>query len=102
MIASGFFIPHFNFLLTGFYQLTKPETIQVYKEILAVRVQGGAQISGDAVRDLLKIPSGATKFKFTQVPDFEIYVQSTSFNRVLLPDTKFLYENKPPAGGNVQ
>ena len=60
----------------------------MYKEIVAVRIQGDAQISGDAVRDLLKIPSGATKFKFTQVPDFEIYVQSTSFNRVLLPDTK--------------
>ncbi|KAF6031341.1 hypothetical protein EB796_010353 [Bugula neritina] len=83
----------------GFYQLTKPETIQAYKEIVAVRVSDGAKVTGDAVRDLLKIPDGAAKFKYTQVDDFEVYVQSTSYNRVLMPDTKFLYEVKPGARG---
>ena len=83
----------------GFYQLTKPETIQAYKEIVAVRVSDGAQVSGDAVRDLLKIPSDAVKFKYTQVPDFEVFVQSTSYNRVLMPDTKFLYEVNPDVRG---
>jgi len=57
------------------------------------------QVTGDAVRDLLKIPDGAAKFKYTQVDDFEVYVQSTSYNRVLMPDTKFLYEVKPGARG---
>lgn len=83
----------------GFYQLTKAETIQAYKEIVAVRISDGAQVSGDAVRTLLKIPSGAAKFKYTQVPDFEVFVQSTSYNRALMPDTKFLYEVNPEAGG---
>lgn len=41
---------------------------------------------------MLKIPKDAKKFKYEQVPDFEVYIQSTSFNRVLMPDTKFLYE----------
>ncbi|KAF6025327.1 hypothetical protein EB796_016362 [Bugula neritina] len=75
------------------------ETIQAYKEIVAVRVSDGAKVTGDAVRDLLKIPDGAAKFKYTQVDDFEVYVQSTSYNRVLMPDTKFLYEVKPGARG---
>ena len=52
------------------------------------------------MKALLKIPDGASKFKYTQVPDFEMYVQSTSHNRVLMPDTNFLYEVNPDARGN--
>ena len=52
------------------------------------------------MRALLKIPDGASKFKYSQVPDFEMYVQSTSHNRVLMPDTNFLYEVNPDARGN--
>ena len=57
------------------------------------------QVSGDAVRELLKIPSDANKFKYQAVPDFEVFVQSTSYNRVLIPETKFLYEVDSAAGG---
>lgn len=49
-------------------------------------------MTGAKVRELLKIPAGAQKFAFKQVPDFDVYVQSTSHNRVLMPNTKFLYE----------
>lgn len=97
LIVLFLFLP-----FTGFYQLTKPETIQAYKEIVAVRVSDGAQVSGDAVRDLLKIPSDAVKFKYKQVPDFEVFVQSTSYNRVLMPDTKFLYEANPDVRGKIK
>lgn len=30
--------------------------------------------------------------KSSEVPDFDVFVQSTSVNRVLFPGTEFLYE----------
>ncbi|XP_078687765.1 uncharacterized protein LOC144919951 [Branchiostoma floridae x Branchiostoma belcheri] len=97
----------------GFYQLTKPEIIQDYKEIVARRKSDGAFISGSAVRTTLGIPADAgKKFKFdlAKIPDFDVFIQSTSYNRALMPDTEFLYEvggggddpapaATPPAGG---
>ncbi|XP_078609420.1 uncharacterized protein LOC144880799 [Branchiostoma floridae x Branchiostoma japonicum] len=96
----------------GFYQLTKPEIIQDYKEIVARRKSDGTFVSGSAVRSTLGIPDDAgKKFKFdlSKIPDFDVFVQSTSYNRALMPDTEFLYEvgsggdepapSAPPAAG---
>ncbi|CAH1269975.1 Hypp4268 [Branchiostoma lanceolatum] len=79
----------------GFYQLTKPEIIQDYKEIVARRKSDGSFISGSTVRSTLGIPDDAgKKFKFdlSKIPDFDVFIQSTSYNRALMPDTEFLYE----------
>lgn len=80
----------------GFYQLTKPETIQDYKEIVVRRKSDSSFISGDKVRELLGIPKSSKKFTLdlSEIPDFDVFVQSTSVNRVLLPGTEFLYETE--------
>ncbi|XP_078687772.1 uncharacterized protein LOC144919954 [Branchiostoma floridae x Branchiostoma belcheri] len=84
----------------GFYQLTKPETIQRYKEVVARRKTDGAFVSGDAVRKVLGIPEDDTNFSLNKknIPDFDVFIQSTSYNRVLVPDTEFLYEVTTAAG----
>lgn len=79
----------------GFYQLSKPELIQDYKEVIIRKKEDkGAIITGDKVREVLGIPKSSKKFKIdlTEIPDFDVFVQSTSVNRILLPDTDFLYE----------
>ncbi|CAH1269974.1 Hypp4267 [Branchiostoma lanceolatum] len=80
----------------GFYQLTKPETIQRYKEVVARRKTDGAFVSGDAVRKVLGIPKDDSNFSLNKknIPDFDVFIQSTSYNRVLVPNTEFLYEVK--------
>lgn len=78
----------------GFYQLTKPEIIQDYKEVIMRRKTDGAFLTGDKVKEVLSIPKSSKKFKLDldEITDFDVFVQSTSVNRVLLPGTEFLYE----------
>ncbi|CAH1800252.1 unnamed protein product [Owenia fusiformis] len=80
----------------GFYQLTKPEIIQDNKEIVARRKSDGSFISGDTVRSALSIPADAAVKKFkldlSKLPDFDVFIQSTSYNRALMPNTEFLYD----------
>lgn len=78
----------------GFYQLTKPETIQFHKEIVVRRKSDGTMASGDEVRELLGISKETTKFNLdkSKLEDFDVFVQSTSYNRILLPATEFLYD----------
>ncbi|KAJ7325355.1 hypothetical protein OS493_029904 [Desmophyllum pertusum] len=85
----------------GFYQLTKPETIQFHKEIVVRRRSDATLASGDEVRELLDISKETTKFHLDKdkLNDFDVFVQSTSYNRVLLPDTEFLYDTGE--GGTV-
>ena len=40
---------------------------------------------------------GAAKIKPTVLEEFRVFVQSTSYNRVLVEDTGFLYEVDPLA-----
>ena len=79
----------------SYYQLTKKEIIQDYKKIIVKRTKDGKYITGESVREILKIPKNNPKkvsVDNAEVPDFEVYVQSTSVNRVLLPDTKLVYQ----------
>ena len=77
-----------------------------------MRKSDGAFLTGDAVRQLLKIPKGRGGSSKKRVavdtaamPDFSLFVQSTSHNRVLLPNTKVLYSvdptGKTPPGEDV-
>ena len=81
---------------SGYYQLSKPETIQDYKKVVARKKTDGSIISGDPVKEVLGIKTSSKKFSLdlSSVPDFDVFVQSTSVNRVLLPDTEFLYEEE--------
>ena len=92
----------------GFYQLTKAEVIQDHKEIIVRKKCDGSFISGDAVRTALDIPPSSGKkhkMDLSKIPDFDVFIQSTSYNRALIPDTEFLYDtgkgsdDAKPAGG---
>ena len=72
------------------------------KTVVVMRKSDGAFLTGDAVRQLLKIPKGRGGSSKKRVavdtaamPDFSLFVQSTSHNRVLLPNTKLLYSVDP-------
>lgn len=87
----------------GYYQLNKPETIQDYKKVVVRRKLDGSYVSGDAVREVLGIKSSSKKFSLesSKVPDFDVFIQSTSVNRILLPGTDFLYEKDNSEGDDV-
>jgi hypothetical protein len=75
----------------GFYQLTKTESIQAQKQI-AIREKATGQIFwGDAARDILGLPRNMeVRVKPEQNPEYDVFVQSTSVNRKLIPNTDLL------------
>jgi len=91
----------------GFYELTKPESVGLAKEVVLERRATGEFFTGDAARALLGLnPTRATSrispTAAAQRPifaEYRIFVQSTSYNRRLMPGTMFLYEVDagPPA-----
>jgi hypothetical protein len=77
----------------GFYELTKPETVQGGKDI-AIVDKKGAIFTGPAARDLLGLPKGAScKVKPGDHGDFKIFIASTSLNRKLMKGTELLYRS---------
>ena len=82
---------------TAFYQLTKPEkAVQDYKIVVIQNQNTGEVYGGAEARQLLKLPTNGT---ITLRPgnhgDWNIFIQSTSSNRVLLPGTSALYWEDP-------
>lgn len=77
----------------GFYEFTKTSKIQDYKEVVLMDNTTGDLFSGDRARELAGIPIGVTaELRPSFVPGYTVFVQSTSYNRALMPGTKFLYE----------
>jgi hypothetical protein len=77
----------------GFYQFTKSETIQHHKEIVLRDKRTGDMFTGRKARELAGIPEGVTaRVKPHALDQYYVFVQSTSYTRVLMPDTLFLYE----------
>jgi len=77
---AGFYRPG-----TAFYELTKAEKIQPYKQLLVQERGKRAVYAGDEARQLLGFPSGVNvKFKPGNHGDFVIFGQSTSNNRKLV------------------
>lgn len=78
---------------TAFYQLTKPEkAVQDYKVILVRDKSTGAVYGGGAARQLLGLPDGGTiGLKPGDHGNYDIFIQSTSSNRVLFPGTSAVY-----------
>lgn len=76
----------------GFYQFTKRETVQERKEVVLVDRDTGDMWSGSEARELIGLPYGTRgRISPTEV-GYDIYIQSTSWNRKLKKGTKFLYE----------
>lgn len=74
----------------AYYQLTKTETIQKGKQVAVHQKSTGQVFTGQHARDLLKLPDDATRVTPGYNPDFDVFVQSTSVNRKLLPGTSLL------------
>lgn len=82
----------------GFYELTKHETVQQYKEVIIQDRVTGEMFTGTQVRERLgllpQIESGGAKENLSSrnTAEFRVFVQSTSFNRKLIAGTTFMYE----------
>ncbi len=77
----------------GFYELTKTETIQGYKEIILRHNSSGDLYTGKKARQLLGLPEvGSARTKPVVPTGYTAFVQSTSVNRKLIGGTEFLYE----------
>jgi hypothetical protein len=75
---------------SAYYQLTKPETVQAYKEVCVQNKSNGKVYSGKHARELLGLPDYEVKIAADNYSDYDIFVQSTSVNRKLLSGTKLL------------
>lgn len=77
----------------AFYELTKTEDVQHYKNICIMDRVNGKIYSGSIARKLLGLPED----NYTTVKvkpgngNYRIFVSSTSSNRILLPNTTLLY-----------
>ncbi|MFO0846445.1 MAG: WGR domain-containing protein [Gemmataceae bacterium] len=77
----------------GFYEFTKTETIQGYKEVILMDRATGDFFEGEKARELLGLPLGETaRIRPTDLEKYAVFVQSTSANRLLKGGTRFLYE----------
>jgi hypothetical protein len=77
----------------AFYELVKYEkAVQDHKLIVVRDKKSGKVYYGNAARDLLGIPTyGTIKLKPAGSGDYEVFIQSTSTNRILPIDSKVLY-----------
>jgi len=75
----------------AFYELSKTETVQAYKQIAIRDKKTGAVYSGFAARDILGLPhTGEVKVAPGIHGNYEIFVQSTSVNRKLVKGTNVM------------
>ena len=76
----------------SFYQLSKTEKVQPEKEILLRECATGAVYGGAQARGILGLPVGVeVKVKPADHGTWDVFVQSTSNNRKLMPGTNLLY-----------
>jgi hypothetical protein len=84
----------------GFYQLDRKSVdVQAYKEIVLQDKDTGEIFTGNQVRAMLDLRdqtdvSDKTKERLrpTRFANWNVFIQSTSYNRKLIAGTKFMYE----------
>ncbi|WP_436735650.1 vWA domain-containing protein [Streptomyces sp. BBFR102] len=74
----------------AFYQLSKSEKIQARKQISVLEKKTDRVYTGPEARALLGLPDVEVRIKPDHNDDFTIFVQSTSVNRKLVPNTRLL------------
>ncbi|MFF3504258.1 vWA domain-containing protein [Streptomyces sp. NPDC003247] len=74
----------------AFYQLSKSEKIQARKRIAVLEKKTDRVYTGPEARALLGLPDVEVRVKPNHNDDFTIFVQSTSVNRKLVPNTRLL------------
>jgi hypothetical protein len=77
----------------AFYQLSKSEKIQPKKQIAVLEKKTDRVYTGPEARALLGLPDVEVRIKPDHNDDFTIFVQSTSVNRKLVPNTRLLLMN---------
>lgn len=79
----------------GFYQFTKAETVQERKEVVLLNKTTGDMFTGAEARNFIGLPYGERgRVRPVFLDEYDIFVQSTSANRILIGGYKFLYENE--------
>lgn len=73
-----------------YYELTKSEKVQVYKEIAIVNKNDGKKYFGPSARAMLGLPHDEVKIRPGSFGEWRIFVQSTSLNRKLPTGTSVL------------
>jgi hypothetical protein len=76
----------------GFYEFTKREEIQPKKEVVLRDKVTGDMYTGARAREMIGIPYGVRGNVSPSNLPYDVFVQSTSYNRKLMPNTRFLYE----------
>ncbi|MFF7357119.1 MULTISPECIES: vWA domain-containing protein [Streptomyces] len=74
----------------AFYQLSKSEKIQARKQIAVLDKKTDRVYTGPEARALLGLPDVEVRVKPDHNDGFTIFVQSTSVNRKLVPNTRIL------------
>ncbi|MBT2451442.1 VWA domain-containing protein [Streptomyces sp. ISL-43] len=74
----------------AFYQLSKSEKIQARKQIAVLEKKTDRVYTGPEARAVLGLPNTEVRVKPDHNDDFTIFVQSTSVNRKLVPNTRLL------------
>jgi hypothetical protein len=74
----------------AFYQLSKTENVQARKQIAVLEKKTDRVYTGPEARSLLGLPDVEVRIKPDHNDDFTIFVQSTSVNRKLVPNTQLL------------
>lgn len=75
---------------SGYFELTKPETIQPYKQVLIEDKRNGRVYYGDSARKIIKLPNYSIKVSPENFGDYNVFIQSTSTNRKLVKDTRLI------------
>lgn len=75
---------------SAYYQLTKSEQIQASKKIAIMDRSNYNLYIGDAARSILGLPDYEVKVHPSSITKYDVFVQSTSVNRKLVPGTKLL------------
>lgn len=80
----------------AYYQLTKKEKVQDFKDLVLREISTSKLYSGDDARDLLGIPSGGTiDLNPTFSNKYQVFIRSTSWNRKLVTGTNVLIKKVP-------
>ena len=80
-------------LNSSFFMLSKPETIQSYKQICIMDKTNGKIYSGPQARTALGLPDATVKVNPVSHDKYFIFVQSSSVNRKLVAGTQLLVLN---------
>ena len=76
-----------------YFLLTKPEKVQNYKQIVIQEKATGKAYAGLNARSILQLPDYEVTISPTLHPKYDLFVQSTSVNRNLVPGTQLIILN---------